>query len=89
MGEVEGVRLKGFLVRDFIKEEFLKKIQENKVDVEPIALVFLDKDVKQLTLATLNHQSPKEVEDKILHIQSQNEKLLEGFTNAIEGKLKK
>ena len=84
--EVEGARLKNILIRDLLKEDIINYLDKNKTNVEPVAIVFMDKTTKPESPIVINHQSIKEIEQKILHFQSQNPESLQKILSIIKNR---
>ncbi len=88
--EVEGVRIKGFLIEDIMKENFLKEMQKNGIKSNVVGLVFMvENNKKKFLPIILSHQNNKEVEDKIIHLDSQNSTILNKFVELIKRLIKK
>jgi len=90
MAKAEKVQIENVTLNDIFKDEFIKKVKKLGKNIFPITVVFInefDKDgKKQAYPLVLNHQSNKEVENKILHIESPDTDLLESFVKLLEKK---
>lgn len=87
MAKPERVVLEGKNLRMFLNESFLKKI-ESLGNILPISIFFIRKKVegKKTNIAPLlfNHQTDKEIENNILHVESADLELLEKVVKKIE-----
>ena len=81
--EVEGIRVKDILIKDLIKKEFLEKIEEEKLNLAPVALVFMDFSQTLQLPTILSHQSLNEIKEKVLHINSINSNTVEKIAKII------
>lgn len=75
-------------IKMFLKEDFLEKM-ESLGDVFPISLVFMAKDeindeVNKLDTIVFSHQNDKEVENNILHVNSQDTEMLDKIIKELE-----
>ncbi len=87
-GEIEGIKLSGVSIKDLLSEKFIKKIEDSKLDIQAVSLVFIKEEgtngAKTLIPFMINHQNSQEVKDKILHIGGANEKDLEKLSKIIK-----
>lgn len=85
MGEVEEkVRLDNSSVGKLLNQTFFKKITELEEGIEPAFIILVkNKDNKSIPLI-INHQNSKEVEDKIIHIESADQEFLNKIKNIIQ-----
>ncbi|MEA3342856.1 MAG: hypothetical protein U9Q92_01700 [archaeon] len=80
--ETEKVRISGVVIEDLLNEKFLKKIKEKETKIIPI---FLALNIpKEKNIVVLTHENEKEVEDKILHINSGTQQTLDTFVKILE-----
>jgi len=80
--DIEGIRIQGFLIKDLLKDDFVKELAQLKADLDPVALVLIGK-----VPLTLGHQKKEEIDKKIIHINCPNSELLDKFVNLIKKKI--
>jgi hypothetical protein len=89
VGEIEGIKISGISIRDLLSKEVMNKIDELKLNISPINLVFVREEgsdnKKSITPFVLGHQNSQEVKDKILHISGSNEDDLQKLAKIIKG----
>jgi hypothetical protein len=78
---VEKVRLEGVTIRDVLKEDFIKAIGQ---EYSPALLLLINKEGKMMTI--LSHQNPEELVKKIIHVESQDPKVVERLSKFLEKK---
>ena len=89
MAKAEKVQIENVTLNDIFKEEFIKKVSKLGKSIFPITVVIneFERDgKKQAYPLVLSHQSSKEVETKILHIESPDTDLLDSFVKFLEKK---
>jgi len=90
MAKAEKVQIENVTLNDIFKEEFIKKVSKLGKSIFPITVVFINEferdGKKQAYPLVLSHQSSKEVETKILHIESPDTDLLDSFVKFLEKK---
>lgn len=79
----------GISIRDLLKDNFLERIKEKKLNIDPVALVLMVFDEKENKLKihqpiVLAHESKKEVEGKIVHIHTEKTDASEQFFKVLE-----
>ena len=87
--EVEGLRINGFLIEDILKEDFVKELNKDAPNLDIAALIFVKKDKTPPVTIILNHQSSKEIEEKVLHLNCPDGDLLKKFSEIIKKRIKK
>ena len=84
----EVLLFQGISLNEIIKEEFLDKIKEKKLDIAPISLVLIaceqDKNSKKMFPIILSHESKEEIKSKMLHINLEKSKASENFMKILE-----
>jgi len=78
----------GVSLNEIIKEEFLKKIKEKKLDIEPVSLVLIaheqDEKVKKMFPIIISHETKEEIKTKMLHINLEKSKVSDDFMKILE-----
>ena len=89
--EVEGLRVKGVLIKDFLKDDFVADIEALNKDVEVVALVVMKKNGEKgiPTPIVFNHQNTNEVKDKILHLDCSDAEILQKLSKIVEKRIKR
>lgn len=81
----EQVLFEGLRISDFLNEKFIKKIKESGLNVDAINLVLIIKeDKKEGYPLILGHQSHKELNEKLMHIDSPTKDVPEKFIKLLE-----
>ena len=84
----EVLLFQGISLNEIIKEEFLKKIKDKNLDIEPISLVLIacekDEKSKKMFPIIISHESKEEIKSKMLHINLEKSKVSEEFMKIIE-----
>lgn|SRR3989338_8016278 len=78
----ERVSLEGILVENLIDKTFMESLRKN-VDSElrPVGIVLVDKSGVPLVVT---HETPRDIESRIVHIQSPNELLIDRIVKVFE-----
>lgn len=78
----------GSALSDFLNKKFLEKIEEKKLDLLPINLIFIatekEKGKEGMYPIILGHSNREEVKKKMLHISAPKTKLSEKFIKILE-----
>ena len=79
----------GISIKDLLKDNFLEKIKEKNLYIDPVAMVLIVFDEKENKLKiqhpiVLAHESKKEVESKIVHITTEKTDASEQFLKVLE-----
>ena len=84
--EVEGIRVTGLLVKDFLREDFVVELDKISRDIEVVALVMMKKNGgKNPPIPVIfNHQNTNEVENKIMHLDCAEPSFLKELSKIIE-----
>ena len=85
----EVLLFEGISIKELLKENFLEKIKEKKLHIDPVAMVLMVFDEKDDKLKIqhpiiLAHESKKEVEGKIVHISTEKTDASEQFLKVLE-----
>lgn len=84
----EVLLFQGISLNDIIKEEFLKKIQDKKLDIEPISLVLIaceqNEKSKKMFPIIISHESKEEIKSRMLHINLEKSKISDDFMKVLE-----
>jgi hypothetical protein len=90
--EVEGIRIKGISIKDLLIPELIQEFEAKNLSINPISLVFVQEEGKDknnmITPIILGHQNKKEVEERILHVDSPNEEHLKIISEILKSKIK-
>ncbi|MBI2124708.1 hypothetical protein HYT92_02850 [Candidatus Pacearchaeota archaeon] len=88
--QIEGVRVEGLLLKEFLKDDFINELDTSLKDLEVVALIMMKKDgVNNGFPIVINHQNSKEVQDKLLHLECPNSETLNKIIKIIEKRLPK
>ncbi|MDA3780891.1 MAG: hypothetical protein PF487_11840 [Bacteroidales bacterium] len=85
--EIEGLKLKGITIKDLLLPEFIKRLEDKKINIEAVSLVFIREEAdgnKGITPFIFNHQNSTEVKEKILHISGANESDLKKVSEIVK-----
>lgn len=74
----EKVRVSGLSLRDLLKPEVLSKAEAEKLKMFPVFMVFQVEE-PEMRMLTINHENRKEVEEGIIHVQSDSPEILHAF----------
>lgn len=87
--EIEGLRVSGLSIRDFLKEDFVEEMDRISPDIDVVALVMMKKNGKKAmsTPIIFNHQSAEEIKSKTLHLDCSDAKTLEMVKKMIEKRM--
>lgn len=84
----EVILFQGVSLNEIIKEEFLKKIRDNKLDIEPISLILIaceqGEKQKKMFPIIISHESKEEIKSKKLHINMEKSKVSDDFIKILE-----
>ncbi len=82
--EVEKIRLDKVSLSQLFNQNFINKLDELKEDVFPNAIILIKtKDSVSMPLI-ISHQNKKEVEGKIIHIESPDSDFLNKIKNMLQ-----
>ena len=88
MPEAEKYKFTNISIKDLLKEELVKKIEESKLHIFPINLVLIyeegEGNKKKVSPIILSHQNEKEIKEKTLHLDSPDMTSLKAFSKIIE-----
>lgn len=84
--EIEGLRVKGLSIKDFLKESFSQEISNISPDIDVVALVMMKKNGEKAIPIPIvfNHQTSDEAKNKILHLDCSDEKILNKMREIFE-----
>lgn len=74
--EIEGLRMKGIIIKDLLLPKFVHKLEDEGITIEAVSLVFIKEGAQEgagITPFVFSHQNSKEVKDKILHLSGAGE----------------
>ena len=84
----EVLLFQGVSLNEILKEEFLNKVKEKKLDIEPISLILIayeqDEKSKKMFPIIISHESKEEIKSKILHINLKKSKISDDFMKIFE-----
>jgi len=81
---IEKIRLDNKSASQLLNPDFVKQLSELKQDIIPASIVLIKtKDNISIPLV-ISHQSKKEIEEKIIHIESPDQEFLDKVKNIIE-----
>ena len=85
----EVLLFEGISLINLLKDSFLEKIKEKKLHIEPVAMVFMvfdekDDKLKIKSQILLAHESKKEIESKIVHINMEKNDASEEFLKVLD-----
>ena len=89
----EVLLFQGVSLNEILKEEFLNKVKEKKLDIEPISLILIayeqDEKSKKMFPIIISHESKEEIKSKILHINLKKSEISDDFMKIFEELKKK
>lgn len=88
--EAEKIKIKGHTLHEILDDDFIEELEESSDDgkIFPIAVVFvneyMDNEDKAGEMISLNHETPEEIENKEMHIESRNPELVQAVREVLE-----
>ena len=86
--EREILTFEGLSLNDLLNEKFLEKINKKKLDLNPINIIFMaqkeEEGKQQFCPIILSHESRKEIETKVLHINIDKKIISDDFIKILE-----
>ncbi|QQG40149.1 MAG: hypothetical protein HYS81_01935 [Candidatus Aenigmatarchaeota archaeon] len=83
MEQIESVRLHGVGLGDLFDKEFASNLSQMDKDIMPASIVLVKVKNNMPIPLIMSHQNKKEVEDKILHIESPDPEFLQKVKSMI------
>lgn len=83
---VDSISLTGLTINDLLNPDLLKNLKSEEFNITPFLIGI---DVNRQTVITVGHNDFKEVERKILHIETRSQGKNESHFNHIKEALKK
>jgi hypothetical protein len=88
MPEVEKYKFNNISIKDLLKKEVVEELEKGGFNIFPVSLVFINEEgeakKKIVCPIVVSHQNNKEVQDKVIHLDCPNNKMLELFTRLLE-----
>ena len=82
--EIEKVRLDKISITQLLNENFVKELDELKEGIIPITVVMITTKNNVPIPLIISHQNKKEVEEKIIHIESPDSNFLNKIKDIIQ-----
>jgi hypothetical protein len=85
MPRAEKYHLENLLIDNLLNEKYLKMAASLNMKAIALASIHLKKEGDKImpTMVLLNHQSDKEIENKILHVECADSEVLTKFINGL------
>ena len=85
---LEKVKMGNLVIQDLLNEKFIESLKKNGLNIVPISLIFVGIEKRDNWVAVKNlnlgHENDKEVQDKILHLSSQDQDYLNKMIKSLE-----